>query len=132
MMTAASRRERNHSTQLPVEALVGAVLPRFSGIDQRDLDVRLDDPLEDRAADELRAVVRTQERGCAALANQPRQCFDDALGTDAAGDVDRQAFAGELVDDRQALELLAVGAGIEDEIIGPDAVRCERGQRSWP
>jgi hypothetical protein len=43
--------------QPPVEALVGAVLPRLARIVQCSLDVRFLDPFEDRVADELRAVV---------------------------------------------------------------------------
>jgi hypothetical protein len=43
--------------QPPVEALVGAVLPRLARIVQCGLDVRFLDPFEDRVADELRAVV---------------------------------------------------------------------------
>ncbi len=43
--------------QPPVEALVGAVLPRLARIVQCGLDVRFSDPFEDRVADELRAVV---------------------------------------------------------------------------
>ncbi len=116
--------------QLAVETL-GTVLPRFAGIDQRHLDVRLDDPPEDRLADELRAVIGAQEPRGAALAHEHCEHINDALGADAAGDVDREALARVLVDDRLALDLLAVGAGIEDEVVCPDAVRREGRQRTW-
>jgi hypothetical protein len=43
--------------QPPVEALVGAVLPRLARIVQCGLDVRFRDSFEDRVADELRALV---------------------------------------------------------------------------
>ena len=117
--------------QFPVEALVGAVLPRLARIDQRRLDVRFNDPGQDRLADELRAIVRPHVTGSPALADQSGQDLDDALGSDAAGHVDGQALPGELIDHGQALDLLAIGAGVEDEVVGPDAVRAARRQRSW-
>jgi hypothetical protein len=48
--------------QLAVEALVAAVLPGLTTVDQRGGDAALRDPLEDGAADELRALVRTHEQ----------------------------------------------------------------------
>jgi hypothetical protein len=33
------------------------------------------------------------------FADEPRQNLNDASGANAAGDVDREAFAGELVDE---------------------------------
>ena len=40
--------------------------------------------------------------------------------TDWAGHVDGQGFTGKLIDDRQALQLLAIGAGIKHEVVTPD------------
>ena len=128
MTTLASARERNHSTlrhssrKLAVEALVGSVLPGLARIDQRRGDAALGDPLEDRVADELRPVVRAQEERRSVRADETREHLDHALGADRAGHVDGQAFVGELVDDRQALDLLALGGGVEDEVVGPDEV----------
>lgn len=62
-------------------------------------------------------------------ADQSLQHADDMLGAKARRDLDHQAFAGVLVDDRQAFDLLAVGAGIEHEIIGPDVVDGRGRQR---
>ena len=62
-------------------------------------------------------------------AHQAAEDFDDAPGTDAAGHVDGQALVGELVDYGEALELLAIGAGVEHEVVGPDAVG--RAGRKW-
>ena len=45
---------------------------------------------------------------------------------------ERQALAGELIDDGEALDLLAARAGIEHEVVGPDMVGAERGQRPRP
>ncbi len=49
--------------ELAVEALVGTVLPRLARIDVRGVDVRRQQPAQDRAGDELRAVVGAQVRG---------------------------------------------------------------------
>lgn len=37
-----------------------------------------------------------------------------------------QALRDEFIDDGQALKLLAVGAGVEDKIVGPDMMRSQR------
>ena len=90
------------------------------------------EPLEDRQADELRSVVRAQEERSAVLADEAREHLDQPLGADGACDVDGQALPGELVDDGQAFELLAVGTGVEDEVVGPDEVRTNGWQRTRP
>ena len=46
--------------ELPVQALGSTILPWLSGIDQRGLDARLLQPLQDGMADELGAIVRSQ------------------------------------------------------------------------
>src|SRR5262245_23731875 len=106
-----------------VETLVGAVLPRLAGIDQRHFDPGDFQPLEDCLAHEFRAVVRAQELRCAAFADQSGQHFDHPPRADATRHVDRQALAGELVDHREALQALAVGAVVEQEVVRPDVVR---------
>jgi hypothetical protein len=70
--------------------------------------------------DELRPVVRTQVTRSAVRGNQACQHLDHPLGADRAGDIDGQAFPGELVDDRQAFKALPVSAAVEYEVIGPD------------
>ena len=64
-------------------------------------------PAQDRARDELRAVVGAQVARRAVHAHELRQHLDDAAGPNAAGHVDRQAFARALVDHRQALQRAA-------------------------
>jgi hypothetical protein len=67
---------RSLLAQPPVEALVGAVLPRLARVDRGELDVGLGDPLERRAADERRALVRAQVgRGNARRPLTPRLSF---------------------------------------------------------
>lgn len=118
--------------QAAVEALVRTVLPGLSGFDVDCLDPVLGDPLQDRQRHELGAVVAAHERRGAAFAHQPREDLDHAFRADRACNVYCQALAGELVDHRQALDLLAVGACIEHEVIRPDVVGGPRRQRSGP
>jgi len=115
--------------ELAVEAIVVTVLPRLSGVDVGGLDLLLGEPLQDCLTDELRAVVRAQEARCTVLGDEPGEDLDDATRADQAGNVDRQALPGEFVDDGEAFELLAVGTGIEHEIVGPDMVGSCRRQR---
>ena len=42
--------------------------------------------------------------------------------SDAAGDVDGEALARELVDDRQTLQRAAIRARVEHEVVGPDMI----------
>jgi len=46
------------------------------------------------------------------------------------GDIDRKALACIFVDERQALQLLTVGAGVEHKVVGPDLIGT--GGRQWP
>src|SRR6516162_8916833 len=64
--------------------------------------------------------------------DEPGRHLDDARGANAAADIDGQSFLGELVRDGEALELLAVGAMIGHEVVGPDLVRTARRSRSRP
>src|SRR5581483_1591336 len=108
--------------ELAVEALRRAILPRLARIDQCGSDTLVDNPLQQCAGDELRPVVRAQTEWRAALRHQSRQHFDHAIGADAAVDLDRKTFFGPFVGDRQALQLLTVGAPIEHEVVGPHLV----------
>src|SRR6185437_14383002 len=46
--------------ELPVEGLVGAVLPGLAWLDQRRFDLFRDQPPQDSAGEEFRTVVRSQ------------------------------------------------------------------------
>ena len=108
--------------KLAVERFVGAVLPWLARIDQRGVDPILGQPLEDGVADELRSAVRTQIGRGAMNADQSGYHVDHAARANRAGYVDRQALMSELVDHGKSFDLLAVGTGIEDEVIGPDMI----------
>ena len=77
-----------------------------------------------RAADDATNLEWLKTR-----ADETREPLDHPLA-DRAGHVDRQAFVGELVHDRQALDLLALGGGVEHEVVGPDEVGVGWRQRS--
>ena len=51
------------------------------------------------------------------------------MGTDAARHINRETLAGVLIDHREAFQRLPVGAGIEDEVIGPHLIRATCRQR---
>lgn len=58
--------------------------------------------------------------------DQLREHFDDPTRADRARHIDRQAFAREFIDDRQALQLLTIGTGVEDEVVSPNLPGCKR------
>ena len=118
---------RHSSRNLPLKLSFDAVLPGLPGsmsavsmfacVSQRRI----------ARGHELRAVVGSQIRRRAVNADKLREHLDDPAGADAAGDIDRQALPRELIDHRQALQLLAVGAGVEHEVVGPDLIRARCG-----
>ena len=66
--------------------------------------------------------------GHAAQDEQVRQDVDDVGRVQLAVDPDRQALAGELVDDVEHAELPPVVGPVLDEVVGPDVVRVLRPQ----
>jgi len=66
--------------------------------------------------------------GYAAQDEQVGQNVDDARGIELAIDPDRQAFAGELVEDVEHAEFASIMGAILDEVVGPDMVRIFRPQ----
>ena len=63
--TAKSFHAQAFVTELAIEAVVIAVLPRLAGIDQGGVDLCSGEPFQNGLADELRAVVGEQKRRCA-------------------------------------------------------------------
>ena len=88
--------------ELGVEALAIAVLPWASRLDERRLRTDRDDPFSHSLRDELRAIVRPHMSGRTAQNEQVRQNVDDVDRVQLPIDPDRQAFAGEFVDDIQS------------------------------
>ena len=95
--------------QPAVEALDEGILLRLAGRDVVPFDPRLLRPAQDRHAGELGAVVGDDHRGPAARGDDGIELARDTQpGQRRIGD-QRQAFAGEIVDDRQDAEAPAVG-----------------------
>lgn len=92
----------------------------------RGPDGRVEDPFEDGARYELRAVDAAHMTRGAMQADELAQDFDDPTAANRSGYVDGQRFARVLVDDREALELLADCASVEDEVVSPDVIALER------
>src|SRR5437016_5405673 len=61
---------------------------------------------------------------------QAAEHFNHACRADATRHIDGEALARELVDHGEALEFLAAGAGIVDEIVGPHLIRSRGWQRT--
>ena len=90
------------------------------------IDARVDNPLQDRLGYKLRAVVATQIARCTVDADHSRKHVDDTRAANGARHINRQALPGVFIDEREALELLTIGAGIEDKVIGPDVILISR------
>src|SRR5690606_22198910 len=95
-------------TQLRVEALAVAVLPRAARLDEGSLGPDRHDPLPHGLGDELRAIVGTNMAGHTAQNEQIRQGVDDVGRIELAIDADCQALPSELVDDVEHAELPAI------------------------
>src|SRR5262249_49696943 len=93
-----------------VETLIHPVLPRLSRIDERRVDALVLRPAQESLRHELGTVVAADVARSAMLADEAREDVDDTLRADASGDIDCEALACPLVDDREALDLAPVGA----------------------
>jgi len=115
--------------QLAVEALFRAVLQGLARVNVRAIDSGIGDPLQDSVSHKFGAIVRANDVRGSVLADEPAQHLDDTRRPNGTGHIDGEAFPRVLVDYRQAFELLAVGAGIKGEAVGPDLISHGRRQR---
>ena len=74
----------------------------------------------------LMAIACSTSAEPRARADEPAQHRNREARADAPVDLDRQPLARPFVRDRQALQLLAVSAAVEHEVIGPALVRAGR------
>lgn len=109
------------------------VLPGYAWVDRRRVGAHPAERSENGLTDEFRAVIRTQVSRSTAIANQPREHFDEVARTERSGDIDGQTFAREPINRGEALQLLRVGAAIEYEVVGPDVIwtRCWQRSPAW-
>jgi hypothetical protein len=109
-------------TELAVERLIRSVLPRFTGFDERRIDVLFGQPLQHRFRNELGSMIRSQYLRSPVNADQFGEYLDDTARADTPRHVDGQRLSGVLVDHRQTLQLLPIGASVKYEVVSPDPV----------
>ena len=132
MITRASSSEsKRHalsssSRSRPLNDSIQAFCHGEPGIDEQRSGAVESAPVVDGVGDELGPVVETHVGRGAPLQGELIQDGDDAVGVDAAIHVDRQGFAGELVDDVEHLQGAAIGGGVELKVHRPDDVRADR------
>ncbi len=111
-----------------VEALDVAVLPRTAPLDIGSLGADSGDPSLDSLGDELRSVVGPDVTGNAAQDEQVGQNVDDIDCFELAGDTDRQAFVGKLVNDIEHPISASIVGAVLDKVVGPDVIAVLRPQ----
>ena len=109
-------------SQLRVEALAIAILPWTAGLDVSRTGADSGDPLPHGLGDELWPIVRPDMVWHASQDELVRQNVDHISGPKPAIDPDRQALAGELVDQVEHAEPPSVMCPALDEVVGPDMV----------
>jgi hypothetical protein len=100
--------------------------PRTGSATERGVDVArrraLRAPVDQRVGGHLRAVVTADVCRGATHGDQSLEHLEGRIGGDAAGRVHDQRLPGELVDDVQQLQRLAVGGLVELEVERPHVV----------
>jgi hypothetical protein len=114
--------------QAGVEALDVAILPRTAALDIGSLGADSGDPSLDSLGDELRSVIGPDVTGTAAQDEQVGQNVDDIDCFELAGDTDRQAFVGKLVNDIEHPISASIVGAVLDKVVGPDVIAVLRPQ----
>ncbi len=107
-------------SELAVEALIVAVLPRATRRDEQGFDLKSAEPMTHGLGNKLGPVVRSYMLRWAMLQEELRQHMQDILAVQLPPHVDRQAIACVLGDDGEHREHLAVMGAILNKIVGPD------------
>jgi hypothetical protein len=102
-----------------IEALYVVVLPRSAALDIRGFGTSGRDPFFLHGpGDELRSIVGPDVTGNTPQDEEVRQIVDHIDGLELAGDADRQAFAGELVEHvEHPIPASSMGA-VLDKVVG--------------
>ena len=114
--------------QAGVEALDVAIPPRTAALDIGSLGADSGDPSLDSLGDELRSVIGPDVTGTAAQDEQVGQNVDDIDCFELAGDTDRQAFVGKLVNDIEHPISASIVGAVLDKVVGPDVIAVLRPQ----
>src|SRR5262245_9238952 len=111
-----------------VEALDVAVLPRAAPLDVSGFGTDSRDPLLRGLGHELRSVVGPDVSGNAPQDEEAGQNVDHIDRLELAGDTDRQAFMGELVEHVEHPILASIVGAVLDKVVGPDMIALLRPQ----
>jgi len=111
-----------------VEALDVAVLPRAAPLDVGGLGTDHRNPFLHGLGDELRSIVGPDVSGNAAQDEEVGQNVDHIDRLELAGDTDRQAFMGELVEHVEHPILASIVGAVLDKVVGPDMIAVLRPQ----
>src|SRR5262245_56137625 len=114
--------------QAGVEALDVAVLPRAPSVDVSGLGTDRSDPVLHGLGDELRSVVGADVSGNAPQDEEIGQNVDDIDRLELAGDTDRQAFMGKLVEHVEHPIPASIVGAVLDKVVGPDVIAVLRPQ----
>jgi hypothetical protein len=112
--------------QASVEALDVAVLPGAASLDVGGLGTDNRDPFLYGLGEELRSVVGPDVSGNALQDEQVGQNVDHIDRLELAGDTDRQAFMGELVEHVEHAVLASLVGAVLDKVVGPDMIALLR------
>ena len=110
--------------ETPVERFDIGVLIRFARFDQTQRDAALVGPRQHGASAELRAIIGTQDARQAPLVRQVVECTGDGDAPEGTRRDDGHRLGRRIVDNGQALHRPPLGGAVEDEIGGPNLVRC--------
>ncbi len=101
-------------SQRAVEALHVPVLPGTGWLDVEGFDVTFGQPALQGAGDELAAIIAADVGGHPSLDDQSFHDFNEVVGGELAGDVEGQALAAVLVDDREDAQLASIVGAVTD------------------
>lgn len=109
-------------SELGVEALAIAVLPRASRFDVEHLDAEPRQPFPRRRLDKFRPVIGTNVVWRAVRKEEVSENFENDPSVEPSLHPDREAFARELINDAQHAEWFPVMGSIHHEVVTPHMV----------
>ena len=114
--------------ELRVEALVAPIFPGTAGLDEQRPGPDPAEPVPHGDGGELAAIVRPDVVRRTTFDEEIGERLKHVVGLQAAGNHDRQALPGELVDHRQHPDRSAIMGPGSHDVIGPDMVGPVRPQ----
>ena len=114
-------------SELAIETLAIAVLPRAAGLNEQRADIQPFEPVSDSMSAELWSVVRSDVVGWTMGDEQLGEERQHVIAVQPSGHQDRQTFATEFVDHDQHPEGPTVMCTLLDEVVSPDVMTP-----TWP